>query len=487
MNRKMSHAYITVAALSLTLATSLHGNAQVEEGTPKPVLIIEHAVDKSIEGLNLGLIAYDAGDFGLAFDLLSASADLGDITARTRLGFMHERGEGTPKDLKSAYVQYGLAAGAGNPLATHRLERLKRRMSGRRELEAELELEKISSSLFSSSFAPGSNMRTNDELIEAQIQSGGIAEIEIIDGEVIYKSAPPTKSTANEPPILDVEEILEQTGGDRIVEYVPSPEVDLQLPEGLPQEIDDFELVGVVDLSGAHTPTIEDGTLPESAFAYRPGAGVPEIVQDILKVTGLLSRYGQMPVLGSPAVDNYGAVAVCDQYGCRIIFGTNALREFRRKGGVFAQYGIMAHEVGHHALGHLRSGRSGPSVELESDFFAGGALARLGAMRTESSAVAACCAPRQDSPSHPGRARRVTKMEQGWSANRNSVRDASIARAIRRDPNAQPSSGQSRRPVVQVTYARICRTPYGICRMIDRVPVGSPCYCMGAPGMGVAE
>ncbi|GHC55416.1 sel1 repeat family protein [Ulvibacter litoralis] len=77
---------------------------------------------------------------------------------------------------------------------------------------------------------------------------------------------------------------------------------------------------------------------------------------------------------------------------------------------------VLAHEIGHHLNGHsLNNGTSNHKFELEADYFAGRALANLGATLEETLAVTNEMGTNATS-SHPARADRAAQAEAGWKS-----------------------------------------------------------------------
>jgi hypothetical protein len=82
----------------------------------------------------------------------------------------------------------------------------------------------------------------------------------------------------------------------------------------------------------------------------------------------------------------------------------------------WAAMALLAHEVGHHLNGHtIRRGGSTPELELEADEFAGFVLRKSGASLDEAREVMKYIARTETSKTHPGRASRMTAIENGWS------------------------------------------------------------------------
>lgn len=77
---------------------------------------------------------------------------------------------------------------------------------------------------------------------------------------------------------------------------------------------------------------------------------------------------------------------------------------------------VLAHEIGHHLNGHsLNNGSSNHNYELEADYFAGRALANLGATLDETLAVTEEMAVKATF-SHPARVDRAAQAEAGWKS-----------------------------------------------------------------------
>lgn len=64
---------------------------------------------------------YYRGDYADAMRLMTPLAEDGDRHAQYLIGFMHERGQGVPKDYAAAAKWYGQAAELGHPFAQNNL------------------------------------------------------------------------------------------------------------------------------------------------------------------------------------------------------------------------------------------------------------------------------------------------------------------------------------------------------------------------------
>ena len=80
---------------------------------------------------------------------------------------------------------------------------------------------------------------------------------------------------------------------------------------------------------------------------------------------------------------------------------------------------VLVHEIGHHLLGHMFANDGNfPARELEADKFSGFLLYRMGATLSEAQANIRNMAQEKETPSHPGRSRRLAAIEGGWTAAR---------------------------------------------------------------------
>lgn len=79
----------------------------------------------------------------------------------------------------------------------------------------------------------------------------------------------------------------------------------------------------------------------------------------------------------------------------------------------WAAYSLVAHEMGHIVLDHLRGDKERKQVELEADRWSGETLAKLGASLAEALAIQHA-PPQPVPPSEPSRAERLAAIESGW-------------------------------------------------------------------------
>ncbi|MGB1308233.1 MAG: hypothetical protein ACPG6B_04940, partial [Oceanihabitans sp.] len=76
---------------------------------------------------------------------------------------------------------------------------------------------------------------------------------------------------------------------------------------------------------------------------------------------------------------------------------------------------ILAHEIGHHLIGHsLNNQGSNHTFELEADYWSGWALAKLGATLKESQSAINSLRYEKATSTHPANSKRLNEIEKGW-------------------------------------------------------------------------
>lgn len=141
------------------------------------------------------------------------------------------------------------------------------------------------------------------------------------------------------------------------------------------------------------------------------------VVKAIMRFTGLPQNF---KVMEGP-VPNAAALIVLgpDDLPTRVIaYNVDFLEQVRHatENNDWASISIMAHEIGHHLSGHtLMPGGSQPPIELEADKFSGFVLQKMGASLADAQKAISTLVPIEDGPTHPGRARRLDAILDGWS------------------------------------------------------------------------
>ena len=100
-----------------------------------------------------------------------------------------------------------------------------------------------------------------------------------------------------------------------------------------------------------------------------------------------------------------------------ILYDPNLIQDIiDRTNNAWSAKFVLAHEIGHHLLGHsLNDGASNHEYELSADYWAGRALSMLGATEEETISATAIL-PERASASHPARQDRISKAKEGWSS-----------------------------------------------------------------------
>jgi hypothetical protein len=182
--------------------------------------------------------------------------------------------------------------------------------------------------------------------------------------------------------------------------------------------------------------------------AGEPGAG-QEVVAEIMKYTGLPQNFDVLP---HPEVPNAAAVILIgdDKLPHRVIAYNERFMADVQKATAnnnWAPISIMAHEVGHHLSGHtIQPGGSQPPTELEADKFSGYVLYKMGALLADAQKALNTLVPETDSPTHPGRGKRVKAIAEGWEqacAQQGGDCSGTIAspNAPKRNPTAAATAG----------------------------------------------
>jgi hypothetical protein len=146
------------------------------------------------------------------------------------------------------------------------------------------------------------------------------------------------------------------------------------------------------------------------------GAGA-RVVAEIMKYTGLPQNFEVMP---HTQVPNAAAVILVgdDKLPHRVIaYNRKFMSEVQAAtaNNDWGPVSIMAHEVAHHLSGHtIQPGGSQPPTELEADKFSGYVLYKMGAALVDAQRALNALVPEADGPTHPGRARRVQAVAEGW-------------------------------------------------------------------------
>lgn len=223
---------------------------------------------------------------------------------------------------------------------------------------------------------------------------------------------------------------------------------------------------------------------------FAPESSAVAMVHEIVSHSGLKPNFD---VRAGNVPNALAAIRGSTRY---IVYNPTFMEQVGRAVGEnrFSLQSILAHEVGHHLQGHtLQAGGSRPPIELEADEYSGFIMAKMGATLPQAQAAMARIAGEADGPTHPGRARRLQAIANGYNRGRGDTRTRRTPvqppptedpwETRRRSPSSPyPNDPIGPYPPSSARIATVCATSAGSCRMGVPVPVGSPCYCPTAAG-----
>src|SRR5690606_25493165 len=163
---------------------------------------------------------------------------------------------------------------------------------------------------------------------------------------------------------------------------------------------------------------------------------IEDAVNDILKTAGIKNISNAAFVLKDcNQINNAIAKILKDENGNDVryvLYDPNLLQNIIDKtNNSWSAKFVLAHEIGHHMLGHsLNNGSSNHKYELDADYWAGRALSILGATEEETIS-ATMILPERASSTHPARSERLAKATEGW----NSVEKTRIIKVRDEDIN----------------------------------------------------
>lgn len=167
-----------------------------------------------------------------------------------------------------------------------------------------------------------------------------------------------------------------------------------------------------------------------------------QIIQNILDAVGRSANFE----IRQANIQNAAAVA----YGGKryVLYNPNFINALdTRTGNQWASISVLAHEVGHHLLGHTVSGQgSNPATELEADKFSGYALRKMGASLEDAEATMKLIASENASATHPGKSSRLSAIEEGWESAGQQTTGRDVAKTTPPTRPVQTSGGTTRYP-----------------------------------------
>jgi hypothetical protein len=232
------------------------------------------------------------------------------------------------------------------------------------------------------------------------------------------------------------------------------------------------------------------------ATGYSPNANAQRVVKEILDQAGMAPSF---VVRSDPRVDNAAAAVVGEER--YILYNTQFVDQMKNETGTnWSVYSVMAHELGHHLLGHtLRPGGSRPAQEIEADEYSGFILAQLGAPLGQSQVAMRTLASADATATHPGKADRVSAIARGHKRGMVALTSGRTAAETRKkpqpvsepdeddddniiddeEPPAKPPRAQpiSRRLPRQPTFGSRCCSQQTTCPLMLPGSVGDSCWC----------
>lgn len=152
---------------------------------------------------------------------------------------------------------------------------------------------------------------------------------------------------------------------------------------------------------------------PSVAMGFSSISEARSIINDIMNVVGQQKNF---KVLSTTQVEN--AAAVMYQGQRYILYNPSFINKLDNiASDKWASISVVAHEIGHHLLGHTLDGRGSQyPKELGADEFSGAVLHKLGASLEQSQLAMKLISSPYASATHPGQRDRLAAIEKGWAS-----------------------------------------------------------------------
>lgn len=152
-------------------------------------------------------------------------------------------------------------------------------------------------------------------------------------------------------------------------------------------------------------------SIPAKVTPFASDAEAESVVKEIVDATGLFPHFDVMAA-GVP-----NAAAIIKGAKRLILYDQYFVRSLREMAGTrWAPISVMAHEIAHHLNGHtLEATGSRPAIELESDYYSGFVLQRMGATMTEARVAMEKFGSTDGSTTHPPKHDRLAAISNGWT------------------------------------------------------------------------
>jgi hypothetical protein len=180
----------------------------------------------------------------------------------------------------------------------------------------------------------------------------------------------------------------------------------LQFTAGAQNQPASFHLEKKVNMEALLAPK------PSLASGFSTISEARTIIGDIM---GAVDQEQNFKVLSTTQVDN--AAAVIYQGQRYILYNASFINQLDDAANDrWASISVLAHEIGHHLLGHTLDGRGSQiPKELAADEFSGFALRRMGASLQQAQLAMQLIASPNASASHPGERDRLAAIQTGWN------------------------------------------------------------------------
>lgn len=171
-------------------------------------------------------------------------------------------------------------------------------------------------------------------------------------------------------------------------------------------------LISTNSLLAGNPPGIKPDTLEGKNFNFEPDKDAKEAVYNIVKYTGLQPNFIVVEKNDVKTASAY--ISSGKRY---IAYNRLFIYKLRNKSKTdWAAVSVLAHEIGHHLLGHtLKYKNLGPGDELAADRFSGFILFQMGATVNEAKAALNTVGHEIDTLNHPTIDIRIQALVNGWN------------------------------------------------------------------------
>jgi hypothetical protein len=152
---------------------------------------------------------------------------------------------------------------------------------------------------------------------------------------------------------------------------------------------------------------------PSLGMSFSSVSEARTIINDIMSVINIQQNF---TVASTSQVENAAAVVYQNQR--YILYNPSFIDKLDKVANdKWASISVLAHEIGHHLLGHTLDGRGSQiPKELNADEFSGLVLRRMGASLQQSQLAMQLISSPYASATHPGQKDRLTAISKGWNS-----------------------------------------------------------------------